>query len=209
MSLHQTIQSLFHSAVRSVISHISDFVLRPGKDFARNRKFTAAQIIWFLITMGASSTRVGMLDFFGMDALMPTSSAVRQQRAKLRPEALSEIFHIFNTAYFSLGTVKKPIANGYRCIAADGSTTSFFSSDKFHTEDYFVSEGHSAPWWIPARFFLIGKTSTSVTGGIVPITIWPISLKKSSTSSSGPKMSFPKAWSLISNSPKKACMTRP
>ncbi|WP_125143444.1 IS4 family transposase [Clostridium transplantifaecale] len=144
MSLHQTIQSLFHSAVRSVISHISDFVLRPGKDFTRNRKFTAAQIISFLITMGASSTRVEMLDFFGMDALMPTSSAFRQQRAKLRPEALSEIFHTFNTAYFSLGTVKKTIASGYRCIAADGSTTSFFSSDKFHTEDYFVSEGPSA-----------------------------------------------------------------
>lgn len=144
MSLHQTIKSLFHSAVHSVVSHISDFVLHPGKDFTRDRKFPADQLISFLVTQGASSTRVEMLDFFGMDALMPTSSAFRQQRAKLRPQALSEIFYAFNSSYFPLGTVQKPIAFGYRCIAADGSTASFFSRPKFAADDYFVSDGHSA-----------------------------------------------------------------
>lgn len=67
MSSHKTIKSLFQSAVRDVVSHISDFTLRPGKDLIRNRKFPADKLISFLVSQGASSTRVEMLDFFGMD----------------------------------------------------------------------------------------------------------------------------------------------
>jgi len=144
MSLHKTIKSLFLSAVQDVVSHISDFTLRPGKDLTRNRKFPADKLISFLVTQGVSSTRVEMIDFFKMDACMPTSSAFRQQRAKLMPEAFAEVFHLFNNSYFSLGVPQKQIADGYRCIAADGSTVSFFSSNKFAADEYFVSEGHSA-----------------------------------------------------------------
>ncbi len=144
MSLHKTIKSLFLSAVQDVVSHISDFTLRPGKDLTRNRKFPADKLISFLVTQGASSTRVEMIDFFGMDASMPTSSAFRQQRAKLMPEAFAEVFNSFSNSYFSLGGSQKQTADGYHCIAADGSTVSFFSSNKFAADEYFVSEGHSA-----------------------------------------------------------------
>ncbi len=144
MSLHKTIKSLFQSAVQGVVSHISDFTIHPGKDFTRDRKFPADKLITFLVTQGASSTRVELLDFFGMDAQMPTSSAFRQQRAKLRPGALAEVFHSFNSSYFPLGVPRRQTADGYRCIAADGSTASFFSSNKFAGDEYFVSEGHSA-----------------------------------------------------------------
>lgn len=144
MSSHKTIKSLFQSSVRDVVSHISDFTLRPGKDLIRNRKFPADKLISFLVSQGASSTRVEMLDFFGMDPDMPTSSAFRQQRAKLKPEAIQAVFDTFNNSYFALGAPQDSIVTGYRCIAADGSTASFFSSSKFAAEDYFVSGGHSA-----------------------------------------------------------------
>lgn len=144
MSLHKNIKSLFQSAVHDVVSHISDFTLRPGKDFTRNRKFPADKLISFGVTQGVSSTRVEMIDFFGMDANMPTSSAFRQQQDKLKPEAFAHVFNSFNNSYFSLGAPQKQIAKGYRCIAADGSSVSFSSSKKFASDDYFVSEGHSA-----------------------------------------------------------------
>ncbi len=144
MSSHKTIKSLFLSAVHDVVSHISDFTLRPGKDLTRNRKFLADKLISFLVTQGGSSTKVEMIDLFEMDASMPTSSAFRQQRAKLMPEAFAEVFNSFNNSYFSLGAPQKQIADGYRYIAADGSTVSFFSSSKFAADEYFVSEGHSA-----------------------------------------------------------------
>jgi len=85
-----------------------------------------------------------MLDFFGMDSQMPTSSAFRQQRAKFRPEAFAEVFRSFNNSFFSLGVTQKQTAHGYRCIAADGSTVSFSSTNKFAPDEYFVSQGHSA-----------------------------------------------------------------
>ncbi len=144
MSLHKTIKSLFQSAVQGVVSHISDFATRPGKDFTRSRKFPVDKLITFLVTQGASSTRVELLDFFGMDAQMPTSSAFRQQRDKLSPEALAEVFGTFSHSFFSLGAPKQHIADGYRCIAADGSTVSFSGSSQFASDEYFVSGGHSA-----------------------------------------------------------------
>lgn len=144
MSLHKTIQSLFQLAVQNVVSHILDFTLRPGNDFTRNRKFPADKLISFLVTQGAASTRVEMLDFFGLDAAMPTSSAFRQQRAKLKPEALEDVFLSFNSSFFQLAPPQNHIADGYRCIAADGSTVSFFSSRRFTADDYLVSEGHSS-----------------------------------------------------------------
>ncbi|MDL2302565.1 hypothetical protein LJC58_09455 [Lachnospiraceae bacterium OttesenSCG-928-D06] len=61
---HQKIKLLFHSAVSNVVSSISDYVLQPGKDFTRNKKLPPDQLISFLVSQGASSTRNKRLDFF-------------------------------------------------------------------------------------------------------------------------------------------------
>lgn len=143
MIQHQTIKSLFHSAVHKVVSHIQDYSVHPGKDFSRCRKFPVETLIQFLVAQGASSTRVELLDFFGFDPQAPTSSAFRQQRAKLKPEALKEVLDTFNQ---SISELDQPICRavpGYRCLAADGSTASFYSTPKFSPEEYFVSEGLS------------------------------------------------------------------
>lgn len=143
MILHETIKSLFHSAVQNVTAHIRDYSVHPEKDFSRNRKFPAVKLIRFLVAEGSSSTRVELLDFFGFDPEAPTSSAFRQQREKLKPEALKEVFDVFNRFILELSPPVSCAAPGYRCLAADGSTVSFYSTPKFSPEDYFVSEGHS------------------------------------------------------------------
>lgn len=140
----QMIKQLFLSAVHNVTAHIKDFSLHPGIDFSRTRKLPPDTLIRLLVAEGASSTRVELLDFFGFDPDAPTSSAFRQQRAKLRPDAIKEVLDTFNASLSGLEPPARCAAPGYRCLAADGSTASFYSAPRFSPDSYFVSEGHSA-----------------------------------------------------------------
>ena len=137
---HTQIKNLLSSAINSVSSSVSDYVVNPGKDFSRNRKLPADKLISFLIAEGSSTTKNELLDFFGMSGQSPTSSAFFQQRTKLKPEALKDVFDAF-TGAVPVGAARYP---GYRLIAADGSTASYFSTDKYSLpEEYFTSPGNS------------------------------------------------------------------
>lgn len=143
MITQQTIKSLFQSAVQNVSTHIQNHSVHPEKDFSRIRKLPPDKLIPLFVAEGSSSTKVELLDFFGFDPDAPTSSAFRQQRAKLKPEALKEVLDIFNTSLIGLGQPADCAVPGYRCLAADGSTASFYSTPRFSGNEYFVSEGHS------------------------------------------------------------------
>ena len=133
------IKNIFLDSVRSVSSDISLYVVSPT-NFTRSRKLPPQKLISFLVSQGASSTRNELLDFFGMVQHSPSASALNQQRAKLKPEALEEVF--LRTS-FSL-TLADPPLTGYRTLAADGSDFTFMSKPRFASPQYFVSEGHSA-----------------------------------------------------------------
>lgn len=137
--LHEKIKNYFSEAVSSVASHISTYVTVPDKDFIRNRKLPPDQLISFLVSSGSSSTKIELLDFFGLDTDAPSASSFNQQRAKLKPEAIEAVFRQFND---SIQTTEK--SSGYRYFAADGSTFTFFSKPSYASDKYFVSEGHSA-----------------------------------------------------------------
>ncbi len=134
---HTQIKNLFSEAVRSVVSDISQYTIHPDKDFTRNKKFPPDKLISFMVSAGSSSTKIELLDFFGLCADAPSASAFNQLWAKLKPEALEAVFHLFNTSIRS--GEKSP---GYRFFAADSSTFTFFSKPKFAPEEY--CEGHSA-----------------------------------------------------------------
>ena len=129
----------FSNAVQSVSSSISQFTLNPDSDLTRSRKLPADKLISFLVSQGASSTRIELMDFFGLQADSPSASALNQQRAKLKPDALEAVFRRFNSSVLSLHKM-----HGYRFLAADGSTFTFSSRPSFSSSEYFVSEGHSA-----------------------------------------------------------------
>lgn len=141
--IHQQIKNLFFSAVDYVVSDISQYAVHPDTDFRRNRKNPVQKLLSFLVSQGSSSTRVEMLDFWGMDPSMPTASALNQQRAKLKPEALEAVFRHFNA---SSGELPSPLLKNphYRFLAADGSTCTFFSTQAFSPADYYCSPGNSA-----------------------------------------------------------------
>jgi len=134
---HEKIKSLFSSAVHSVSAVVSNFTANPGSDLTRDRKLPAEKLITFLVSQGASSSKNELLDFFDMDTHAPTASALNQQRAKLKPEALEMVLRHFNSLTDSLDGAP----SDYRFIAADGSTFTFFSRPSFSPPEYYVSGG--------------------------------------------------------------------
>lgn len=137
--LAEKIRSMFQSAVSSVTQNLTDFVRNPGKDFTRNRKLSADKVLTFLIAEGSSATKNEMIDFFGTIPERPGDSALNQQRAKLRPEAVKAVFDNFNEQTGALSGISK-----YRFLAADGTTATYFSSPDFSSPEYFVEPCHSA-----------------------------------------------------------------
>lgn len=135
---HEKIKDLFSKAVESVTSDISRYVIHPGKDLTRSKKLPSDKLLSFMVSCGSSSTKIELLDFFGLDGCAPTSSAFSQQRAKLKPEALEAVFRNFNSSVQSMQKT-----SGYRFFAADGSTFTFFSKPAFSPAEYHVCEGHS------------------------------------------------------------------
>lgn len=136
---HNKIKKLFEESVSFVVSNISRYSTNPNSDFTRERKLPADTLITFLVSQGAASTKNELLDFFHMSNTTPSASALHQQRAKLHPEALEAVLKHFNASISCFQTF-----SGYRFLAADGSTFTFFSKPHFSSEEYFVSEGHSA-----------------------------------------------------------------
>ncbi|MBQ8232687.1 MAG: IS4 family transposase [Lachnospiraceae bacterium] len=136
---HESIKAAFSDAVKHVASNISLYAVNPDRNLTRNRKIGAAKLISFMVSCGSSSTKLELLDFFGLDPNAPSASAFNQQRAKLKPDALEAVFRQFNSSVLSME--KTP---DYRFLAADGSTFTFFSKPSFSPPEYFVSEGHSA-----------------------------------------------------------------
>ena len=134
----EKIKAAFTDSVNCVVSDISRYTVTPERDFTRSRKMGADKLISFLVSCGSSSTRIELLDFFGLQADSPSASAFNQQRAKLRPEALEAVFHRFNSSVLDGADPR------FRFLAADGSTFTFFSRPSFSSTEYFVSEGHSA-----------------------------------------------------------------
>lgn len=139
---HQNLKELFNQAVSDVSVNISNYVVNPGKDFSRTRKLPADILMSFLVSQGSASTRCEVLDFFDFSSAAPSASALNQQRSKLKPEALEALFFKFNAIFDA--SEGRDASEPYRYLAADGSTVSFFSNPRFSTDDYFVSEGHSA-----------------------------------------------------------------
>ena len=135
---YQEIKNIFNDSVHDIASRINLYSVNLYKDFTRNRKLPPDLLISFLISEGSSGTKNELLDFFNGSADSPTSSAFFQQRAKLKPEALKAVFHRFTYAIDKL-TVK----NGYRILATDGSTVTFFSNPTLSPLKYFVDKGHS------------------------------------------------------------------
>lgn len=139
---HLKLKKTLNDSIRKVCSDITSFVYNPGKDYSRVRKLSADKVIFYLISQGGSSTKCEWLDFFQLSPETPTVSALNQRRSQLKPEAFEAVFQEFTTSSLKLKTERYD--SQYQLIAADGSTISFSSLPRFSSDEYYISEGHSA-----------------------------------------------------------------
>ena len=88
---HTRILNFFTDAVNHVVRSIEDYVNHPGVDFTRKNKLPPEKLIPFLVTQGSGSTKNELTEAFDYSENRPSSSALIQQRAKLKPEGVSAV----------------------------------------------------------------------------------------------------------------------
>lgn len=152
-----TIRNYLEDAIHFVVSHIDEYVLLPGHDLVRTRRLPATVLIRHLLTAGAGSVGTEIEKLFGSVSGSPTMSAVCQQRAKLKPEALRKVFQVFTETLYSRGRPPK-----WQFVAVDGTGFSFTDRDRSnrsydewrHRNGKKPLEGHlTAAWTSPADCF--------------------------------------------------------
>ena len=105
-----------YDAIQAITDYKWLYSVRPGKDNTRNRKFPFKQMLSSILAFRGGTLNREIMDFFGLDPTVGTSSAFIQQRAKILPEAFESLFR-----YFVNKSDENNSYNGFRLLAADGS----------------------------------------------------------------------------------------
>lgn len=105
------------SIIRSLGRHPERFAQRPGRDFTRKRTLSFEKLIFLLLSMNEKSIAKNLTKYFQYKANAPSTSAFVQQRQKLLPTAVEEIFHRFTEFLQPQKTFR-----GFRLLAVDGSS---------------------------------------------------------------------------------------
>ena len=111
------LRGMLFSIIRRIGESPERYDRKPGRDFTRKRMLTPDVLIYLVLTMDEKSIWKGLLGHFCRRIDTPSASAFVQQRQKLLPSALEDLFHRFSDR---LRPQKK--FRGYRLLAADGSS---------------------------------------------------------------------------------------
>lgn len=112
----QELKDLLISIINTQKQNLSGLVSDPNIDFSRNRKIPYETMILSLLTMEGTTLTNELLRQFGCSASTATSSAFIQQRKKILPIALENLFHDFVSK-----TAQDDNYKGYKLLAVDGS----------------------------------------------------------------------------------------
>ncbi len=111
---------------------ITPFVMHPGKDFSRKKKWDFASVMKFIISMEGRSLKDELLKYFEYSSELPTNSSFNQRRAQIKPEAFEHLFYTFLNKHNS----DQNLYHGYKIIACDGSDINI-ARNPDDTETYF------------------------------------------------------------------------
>lgn len=112
----QELKNLLISIINTQKQNLSSLVSNPNIDFSRNRKIPYKTMILSLLTMEGTTLTNELLRQFGCSASTATSSAFVQQRKKILPIALENLFRDFVSK-----TAQDDNYKGYKLLAVDGS----------------------------------------------------------------------------------------
>lgn len=112
----EAIKQALNDAIQAITDYKWLYSVRPGKDNTRRRKFPFSKMISSILAFRGGTLNRQIMDFFGLDPNIGTSSAFIQQRAKILPEAFECLFQ-----HFTSKVDKNTLYHGLRILAVDGS----------------------------------------------------------------------------------------
>ena len=139
MKLEKT-KTVLKKAIRDLEDCKWLFSADPQRDFSRKRKLTFEQIVKAILCMGASSISNEMMDLFGFNENVATTSAFVQRRAKILPEAFESLFDLFVK-----NTAENETFQGFRLLAVDGSDF-LTAANPDDTESYYPGTEEQKPY---------------------------------------------------------------
>lgn len=123
--------------IEELTSDPEKIAVEPGKDFTRNRKLGANNLIRMLLTMEAVCINEELYTYFGYTKEVPTKAAFCKQRCKLNQNALPFLLRQFNK------TLSEKFYNEkYRFLACDGSGANIFRNPD-DPDTYYPPSGRS------------------------------------------------------------------
>jgi len=112
----EAVKRALNDAIQAITDYKWLYSVRPGRDNTRNRKFPFEKIISAILAFRSGTLNREIMDFFGLDPNIGTSSAFIQQRSKILPEAFECLFQ-----HFTSQVDENKIYHGLRLLAVDGS----------------------------------------------------------------------------------------
>ena len=115
-----TVRQVLVESIDHLDTNKALYLQNPEKDFSRKRKLPFDTIINQLLQMESGTLQAELLKYHNFSDDTPTKSAFCQQRAKISPEALKDLFFSFTKKLIEIDTPKTSI-EGYLLLAGDGS----------------------------------------------------------------------------------------
>lgn len=112
----EAVKRALNDSIQAITDYKWLYSVRPGKDNTRNRKFSFKKMISSILAFRGGTLNREIMDFFGLDPDVGTSSAFIQQRAKILPEAFECLFQ-----HFVSKVDENKLYHGLGLLAVDGS----------------------------------------------------------------------------------------
>lgn len=132
MNFSVEVKTTLWDLIDEMSQNMSNYVVHPGKDFSRKKKWDFPTLMKFIISMESQSLKNELHKYFGYTTECPTNASFNQRRAQISSNAFKDLFFSFTSRYNNSFKLHK----GYRLIACDGSDISIaYNPDD--TETYF------------------------------------------------------------------------
>ena len=112
----EVVKRALNDSIQAITDYKWLYSVRPGKDNTRNRKFPFRKMVSSILAFRGGTLNREIMDFFGLDPNIGTSSAFIQQRAKILPEAFECLFQ-----HFTSKVDENKLYHGLRMLAVDGT----------------------------------------------------------------------------------------
>ncbi len=135
----ETVKKALNDTIQAVTDSKSLFSVRPGKDNTRDRKFPFPKMLSAILAFRGGTLNWEIMDFFGLDPSIGTSSAFIQRRATILPEAFYTLFRCFTNMID-----ENKLYHGLRLLAVDGSDLQIAANPNDPDSFYPGKDGHKS-----------------------------------------------------------------